>query len=81
LYVAGLFKPQVPSLQPHVVVEPAGDRVAAEPDDAAAVAVDLGRQDRVDPVQNRGQFLGATLCAQGERERLGEQGEASDIGA
>ena len=62
-----------------VAVDPARDRVAAEVDDVAAVAVEL-RDDRVeDAVQVRRQLLGAALRAELGGQRLGERREAGDV--
>ena len=47
-----------------VAVEPARDRVTAEVDDLAAVAIDVVDDGVEDPVEVSGQFLGAALRAQ-----------------
>ena len=56
-----------------VAVEPAGDRVAAEVDDVAAEALELGDERVEDAVQMGGQLLGAALRAELVGERLGQR--------
>ncbi len=63
-----------------VAVDPAGDRVAAEVDDVAAEAVELGDERVEDAVEVRRQHLGATLRAQLVGQRLGQRREARDVG-
>jgi hypothetical protein len=66
--------------EPVVAVEPARDGVAAEVDDAAAVAVDLCDQRVEDAVEVRAQRLRCAVAAERVRERLGQRGEAGDVG-
>jgi len=63
-----------------LVVEPARQRVAAEADNAAAVAVDQRRQPAIDIVEAIRQLLGAALGAELRGKRLGERCKAGDIG-
>ena len=60
-------------IDPVVAVEPAGDRIAAEVDDVAAEAVELGDDGVEDPVQMPGEHLRGALRAELVRERLGER--------
>ena len=63
-----------------VAVEPAGDRVAAEVDDVAAEAVELGDDGVEDEVEAGGQLLGAALRPELGGERLRQRREAGDVG-
>ena len=63
-----------------VAVDPAGDRVAAEVDDVAAEAVELGDERVEDAIEVRRQHLGAALRAQLVGQRLGQRREARDVG-
>ena len=67
-------------IDPVVAVEPAGDRIAAEVDDVAAEAVELGDHGVEDPVQMPGEHLRGALRAELVRERLGDGREAGDVG-
>jgi hypothetical protein len=63
-----------------VVVEPTGDRITAEADHAAAIAIHLGDQRIVDLVELTSQLLGAAPLAKRAHQRLGEWRKAGDIG-
>lgn len=63
-----------------VAVEPAGDGVAGEVDDAAAVGVDVADEGVVDAVEVAGEFLDAAAGAEFAGEGFGEGGEPGDIG-
>ncbi len=64
----------------HGVVEPTGDGVAAEADDAAAPGVDVVDQGAVDPVQVIGQLLCTATGTVGAQEGLGQGSETGDVG-
>ena len=72
-------RPSRPLLQ-SLVVEPARNRVAAEPGDATAITLHLGDQSIVDPVQPTWQFLYAALRTERSHQRLSQRGKAGDIG-
>ena len=59
-----------------VPIEPAGDRVATEADDAAAVAVQFGDQRIVNGIEVARQFFGASQRSELLGQRLGQRGEA-----
>ena len=63
-----------------VAVEPAGDCVAGKGDHAAAKTMYFVDHGVVDEVEKARQFLGAALCAQFQHQRLGQRGEARDVG-
>ena len=63
-----------------VAVEPARDRVAAEVDDVAAEAVELGDDGVEDEVEAGGQLLGAPLRPELGGERLRQRREPRDVG-
>ena len=67
-------------MEPRRVVEPAGDRVAAERNHAAAKAMDLADQRRVHAIHLPRDFLGAPLQPELARERLRQRREAGDVG-
>ena len=63
-----------------VAVEPARDRIAAEVDDVAAEAVELGDDGVEDEVEAGGQLLGAALRPELGGERLRQLCEPGDVG-
>ena len=63
-----------------VPVEPARDRVAAEVDDVAAEAIELGDHGVEHAVQVRRQLLGAALGPKLGGKHLRERREAGDVG-
>ncbi len=67
------------SARPVVAVEPACDRVAAEVDDLAAEAVELGDDGVEDEIEAGGQLLGATLRPELVGERLRQRCEPGDV--
>ena len=56
-----------------VAVDPARDRVAAEVDDIAAEAIELGDDGVKDPIQVRRQLLGPALRSELVGKRLGQR--------
>ena len=66
-------------MEPVVLVKPASDRIAREPDDAAAKAMDFGHKGLVDPVQMEGQFLGPASGTHGPCQGFRQGREARNI--
>ena len=62
-----------------VAIEPAGDAIAADADDASMKGVDLIEETRIDRVELAGEFLGAALRAELGGESGGKFGEAENI--
>src|SRR5690606_27006332 len=63
-----------------VAVEPAGDGLAGEADDAARTPLDLEDERVVEAVEVARNFFGAAAAAEQLRQAGGEGGEAGDVG-